>query len=204
VRIYILEDPSYKRFIKFDPIDSEHTSMPCPIDIYKDELIFGNESYLFWVHLQTGSSEWKYVQRKYLYALAVIEELSLVALGGKNFSKLSYFGKETSRSNIKFYSCSSTDKHDHLFTYDIPGNNVGHVINMAYITVPPLGTKLLLIQTVNAQSKSSFFFLRIKAFNKIEVYGELELDELGILNLLKFKYNKDTNRVVCMESLGNT
>jgi hypothetical protein len=43
--------------------------------------------------LQNDSSEWKYVQRKYIYAISVIEELSLVALGGKNFSKLSYFGK---------------------------------------------------------------------------------------------------------------
>lgn len=70
---------------------------------------------------------------------------------------------------------------------------------MDYISVPPHGTKLLLLQTVNAQSnKTAFFFLRIKAFNKIEVYCELELDELGILNLLKFKHNKETGRVVCM------
>lgn len=171
VRVFMLEDPSYKRILKFDPIDAEHISMPSPIGIYKDELIFGNESYLFWVNTITGYNEWKYVQRKYIYTLAIIDELSLVALGGKNFSKLSYFGKETSRSNIKLYSCSASDKHDHLFTYDIPGNNVGHVINMNYISVPPHGTKLLLLQTVNAQSnKTAFFFLRIKAFNKIEVY----------------------------------
>lgn len=138
------------------------------------------------------------MQRKYIYAIAVIDELGLVALGGKNFSKLSYFGKETSRSNIKLYSCISSDKHDHLFTYDIPGNNVGHVTNMAYITTPPNETKLLLVHTINAQSKSSFYFLRVKAFNKIEVYGEVELDDLGILSLLKFKYNKLTQRVICM------
>lgn len=47
--------------------------MPCPIDIYKDELIFGNESYLFWVNTITGYNEWKYVQRKYIYTLAIID-----------------------------------------------------------------------------------------------------------------------------------
>lgn len=36
VRVFMLEDPSYKRILKFDPIDAEHISMPCPIDIYKD------------------------------------------------------------------------------------------------------------------------------------------------------------------------
>jgi hypothetical protein len=91
----------------------------------------------------------------------------LVSVGGKNFSKLSYFGKETSRSNIKLYSCSSSDKHDHLFTYDLPGNNVGNVMNSAYITVPPLGTKLLLVHTLNSESIGAFHFLRVKAFNKI-------------------------------------
>lgn len=105
------------------------------------------------------------MQRKYIYAIAVIEELSLVAIGGKNFSKLSYFGKETSRSNIKLYSCSSEDKHDHLFTYDIPGVNVGNVANMIYFSAPPHNTKLLLVHTTNPE-QSKFYFFRIKAFNK--------------------------------------
>jgi hypothetical protein len=99
--------------------------------------------------------------------------LSLIALGGKNFSKLSYFGKETSRSNLKLYSCTANDKHDHLFTYDFPGTNVGHVVSMAYITTPPLATKLLLVHTVAPDARSTLFFLRVKAFNKIEVYGQL-------------------------------
>lgn len=38
-------------------------------------------------------SEWKYCQRKEIYCLEVVEEMGLVAVGGKNFSKLSYFGK---------------------------------------------------------------------------------------------------------------
>lgn len=167
--------------------------------MYKgEELIFGNQSYLFWVNVETGMTEWKYVQRKYIYALAVIDELSLVTIGGKNFSKLSYFGKETSRSNIKLYSCSSSDKHDHLFTYDFPGNNVGNVSSLCYITVPPQNTKLLLAHTLSTQGNSCIYFLRIKAFNKIEVYGQIDSDELGILKLLKIKYNKESERIVCM------
>ena len=31
----------------------------------------------------------------------------------------------------------------------------------------------------------------------------MEIDELGILNLLKIKYNKETQRIVCMEELGD-
>jgi hypothetical protein len=136
--------------------------------------------------------------------VSVIEELSLAAVGGKNFSKLSYFGKETSRSNIKLYSCSSSDKHEHLFTYDIPGNNVGNVMNMAYVSAPPHGTKILIVHTLNAEGISTFHFLRVKAFNKVEVFGQIDLDELGILKLLKFKYNKQSGRIICMEALGET
>lgn len=44
----------------------------------------------------------------------------------------------------------------------------------------------------------------MKAFNKIEVYAQIDVDELGILNLLKFKYNRESGRVVCMEALGDT
>lgn len=73
MRIFIVEDPSYKRIIKFDAIDDDNLKMPTPVELYNDELIFGNESYLFWVHLTNEMSEWKYVQRKYIYALSIIE-----------------------------------------------------------------------------------------------------------------------------------
>lgn len=42
----------------------------------------------------------------------------------------------------------------------------------------------------------------MRAYNKLEVYGEVELDELGILNLLKIRHNRLTSRIVCMESLN--
>ena len=94
-----------------------------------------------------------------------------MVLGGKNFSKLSYLGKETTRSNLKLYSCSDLDKQDHLFTYDIPGSNVGNVAHLAYISTPPHSTKLLLVHTLTPENQSKFYFLRVKAYNKIEVYG---------------------------------
>jgi hypothetical protein len=193
----VVGHPEAQRVIKFDPMYEENVHMPCPVDKHQDELIFGNETILYWVNLTSGESEWKYIQRKYIYALAVIEELSLVAVGGKNFSKLSYFGKETTRSNLKLYSCSSNDKHQHLFTYDMPGQS-GNIVNMAYISTPPHSTKLLLVHTLNASSNSSFYFLRVKAFNKIEVFGQMDLEELGILNLIRFRHNKRSGRVVCM------
>lgn len=111
IRWFVVGDPQARKTIKFDPIYEENVQMPCPVEKYKDDLIFGNETILYWINLTTDETQWKYVQRKYIYALAVIDELSLVAVGGKNFSKLSYFGKETSRSNIKLYSCSAGDKH---------------------------------------------------------------------------------------------
>ena len=82
---------------------------------------------MYWISLANEQSEWKYVQRKEIYSIEVIEEMKLLAVGGKNFSKLSLFGKETSRSNIKIYNCGKTDR-SHLFTYDIPINEpVGNV-----------------------------------------------------------------------------
>lgn len=50
----------------------------------------------------------------------MIDKLALLVVGGKNFSKLAYLGKSTSRTNLKLYSCGKNDKHSHLFTYDIP------------------------------------------------------------------------------------
>ncbi len=50
----------------------------------------------------------------------MVEELNLLMVGGKNFSKLAYLGKSTQRSNLKVYSCGKLGKRDHLFTYDIP------------------------------------------------------------------------------------
>lgn len=35
VRCFVIEDPSFKKVISFDPIDEENIGMPCPIDIYK-------------------------------------------------------------------------------------------------------------------------------------------------------------------------
>jgi hypothetical protein len=71
--------------------------------------------------------------------------MGLLAVGGKNFSKLSYFGKETSRSNIKIYNCGKLQQRNHLYTYDFPGNdNVGNVMDLKYITTAPSGAKLLM------------------------------------------------------------
>ena len=36
VRVLIMEDPSFKRVIKFDAIDEEHVNMPTPADIYNE------------------------------------------------------------------------------------------------------------------------------------------------------------------------
>jgi len=36
VRIFIVEDPSYKRVIKFDAIDDDNLNMPTPVELYND------------------------------------------------------------------------------------------------------------------------------------------------------------------------
>ena len=79
------------------------------ITAYKnEEIIAANGCYLYWISLREQKAEWKYVQRKEIYCVEVIEEMKLLAVGGKNFSKLSLFGKETSRSNIKIYNCGKS------------------------------------------------------------------------------------------------
>jgi hypothetical protein len=57
------------------------------------------------------------VQRKEIHDVAIIKSKNLIAVGGKNFSKFSLFGKTTHRSNIKLYQLDR--RHDHLLTYDI-------------------------------------------------------------------------------------
>ena len=127
-------------------------------------LIFANESYLFWVSLSNAfEPDWKYVQRKEIYALETIEELNLLIVGGKNFSKLSYLGKSTSRCNLKVYSCGKTGKRDHLYTYDIPHADGENVIELKYISTKPKGTKLLLMAT----SGNKIYFLRVRAYNEL-------------------------------------
>ncbi len=121
-----------------------------------------------------------------------------MAIGGKNFSKLAYLGKGTSRSNIKFYSCSLNDKNDHLSTYDIPGVDVGNVMDLIYITSSPNSTKILLTYTMFNNSRQMIHFFRVKAFNQIEVYGQIEVLELGILRISQIKYNKATNRLIVL------
>lgn len=148
--------------------------MLTPMDIFRNEqLIFANECYLFWVSLSTYKSDWKYVQRKEIYTLAIIDELSLIAIGGKNFSKFAYLGKETARSNIKLYSCN---QHEHLFTYDLIGTNVGHVLALHYIATPPNNTKLLLVHTSFNAARHVLYFLRVKAFDKIEMFGHFAVE----------------------------
>lgn len=51
--VYETKNPSNKKILKFDPIDSENLNLPTPMLIFnKDKtLIFANESYLFWVSL---------------------------------------------------------------------------------------------------------------------------------------------------------
>lgn len=84
-------------------------------------------------------------------------------VGGKNFSKLSYLGKSTSRSNVKVYSCGLTGTKDHLFTYDLPNCNGDNVMEIKYVSTRPNGTKLLLVLT----NLNKLFFLRVKAFDNI-------------------------------------
>lgn len=49
-------------------------------------------------------------------------------------------------------------------------------MGLAYVSVPPHGVKLIIAHSLNQASESTFYFLRIKAFNKIEVYAQIDLD----------------------------
>lgn len=81
-------------------------------------------------------------------------------VGGKTFSKLSYLGKSTHRTNVKIFSGGKTGKHDHLFTYDVPNCGGDNVVELKYITTKPSGTKLLLILT----DSGLLNFVRVRSF----------------------------------------
>jgi hypothetical protein len=119
-------------------------------------------------------------------------------VGGKNFSKLSYLGKSTSRSNIKIYSCGKHGKRDHLFTFDIPECNSENVVEMKYIVTKPNGTKLLLVLT----SQSKLYFLRVKAFNHIEIYSWFNSFDIGIQEIVSINYHIGSSVLICMEKLS--
>lgn len=141
------------------------------------------------------------MQRKEIYCIEVIEEMKLLAVGGKNFSKLSLFGKETSRSNIKIYNCGKSER-SHLFTYDIPINEpVGNVEEIKYITTPPSGAKLLAAYTNYNSEIFRLILLRVRAYNTIEVYGRVELNDVGIQAIVGMKYNPKCQKLVVLEQV---
>lgn len=118
-------------------------------------------------------------------------------VGGKNFSKLSYLGKSTSRTNVKVYSGGKTGKHDHLFTYDIPNCHGEIVVEMKYINTKPSGTKLLVILTCTGL----LTFVRIRSFNEIQMYSQMKCHEIGIQEISLLNYCQRTAELVCMEKL---
>jgi hypothetical protein len=85
-----------------------------------------------------------------------------------------------------------------LSTYDIPGADVGNVMQLIYISSSPNSTKILLAYTMFNNSKQMIHFFRVKAFNKIEVYGQMEVHEIGIMRISQIKYNKATNRLIVL------
>lgn len=195
-----LDNPFDKRTIKFDGVDAENLSLPTPMVMFDHDttMIFGNESYLYWISLNNSfEPDWKYVQRKEIFAIEIVEELNLLIVGGKNFSKLSYLGKSTSRSNLKVYSCGKTGKRDHLYTYDIPGCNKENVLELKHITTKPNGTKLLLMQT----SGDKIYFLRVRAYNEIQVYSIIEVQEIGLQEIVSLRYHPVSAILVCLERL---
>jgi hypothetical protein len=62
------------------------------------------------------------VQRKEIHDVAILKSKDLIAVGGRNFSKFSLFGKSTQRSNIKLYQLD--EGYNHLLTYDIENAGV--------------------------------------------------------------------------------
>ena len=161
IMICPFSNPTSKKVIKFDALDEDSVKLTTPTLVCNNDFIFANECYLYWIDLAKQTSQWKYVQRKAIYCLTSIEELALLVVGDKNFSKLSYLGKTTTRTNLKFYSNGKNDKHSHLFTYDIPDCQSESIVEMKYINTKPTNTKLLLALT----DHGNMFFLRIKAYN---------------------------------------
>jgi hypothetical protein len=56
------------------------------------------------------------VKRKKPFCIETMSDKNLMAVGGYNMSKFSFFGKKTARRNIKFYS---TKNFKYIFKYKI-------------------------------------------------------------------------------------
>ena len=69
---------------------------------------------------------------------------------------------------------------------------------MKHITTKPNGTKLLTVLT----HQNKLFFLRVRAFNHIEVFSCIETTEIGIQEIVSMKYYDDSSILVCLEKLS--
>ena len=196
--VYPIHSLNSKQIIKFDALAEESINNRTPMLVCRDDAIFANDCYLYWVNLKSKDSEWKYVQRKTIYCICPIDELGLLVVGGKTFSKLSYLGKSTSRTNFKIYSNGQSDKHSHLHTFEIPNCQSESVCELKHISTKPTNTKLLLTLTDHGK----LFFFRVKAYNDIELYSRVETHEIGIQSIVSLKYHAETGVLMLLEELA--
>lgn len=98
---------------------------------------------------------------------------------------------------MKIYSCGKTGKREHLFTYDIPKCEAENVLELKYISTKPKGTKLLLMLTSN----NKLYFLRVRAYNDIQVFSIMDVQEIGFQEIISMKYHINSSILVCLERL---
>lgn len=108
----------------------------------------------------------------------------MVAVGGKNFSKFSLFGKTTQRSNIKLYQLEG--KHDHLYTYDI--DNAGVIIQLEEIEIDD---KHLMVALGELDSVQTMYLLNVVSPTKIEIIGKFDLGDDLALQPIRWLHNSN-------------
>ena len=70
-------------------------------------------------------------------------------------------------------------------------------MELKYVSTRPKGTKLLLMLTSGAK----LFFLRVRAFNELQVYSVMSILEIGIQEIISMRYYAPSSVLVCLERL---
>lgn len=146
-------------------------------------VVFGCDYSFNVVDLERARGEWVAVQRKEILDVAIIKEKGLLAVGGKNFSKFSLFGKTTQRSNIKLYGLEG--KHDHLLTYDIEGGGV--ILQLEEVKIED---KQVLVALGELEAVQTLYLLNVLGPTKIEVIGKFDLgNDLALQHIRSMQFS---------------
>ena len=137
-----------------------------------DYLVVSCNSVFFVLNISTKKCYNAFVQRKEILDFLIHPKEDILLFAGKTFSKLSLFGKQTARSNIKTYSISTQY---HLYTFDLP--QAGDIYHCGEFGES--GSDIV-VSLGNDNHVSTLYFLKIISPTKLEVLSRFDLEELAV------------------------